>query len=115
MPVAPISSTHAAANAHAAALAGAGHKSALRALPQSEQIKAAAGQFEAIILRQLLQDSVGKIAGEGAAGSTYGFMLTDVLANKLTAGGGLGLGRMLVQQLSPRAAKVAAAPTEESP
>ncbi len=100
----------------AATLAAAGHPHALRQLPKSEQIKAAAGQFEAIILRQLLQDSVGKIAGEGTAGSTYGFMLTDVLANKLSAGGGLGLGRMLEQQLTPRAAKVAAAtPTEESP
>jgi flagellar protein FlgJ len=115
MPIAPVSSAHSTANAAAAAMAATGHPAALRQLPQSEQIKAAAGQFEAIILRQLLQDSVGKIAGEGAAGSTYGFMLTDVLANKLTAGGGLGLGRMLEQQLSPRAAKVAAAPNKESP
>ena len=115
MTVAPVSSAHAEANASAASMAAAGHPSALRQLPQSEQIKAAAGQFEAIILRQLLQDSVGKIAGEGTAGSTYGFMLTDVLANKLTAGGGLGLGRMLEKQLAPRAAKVAAASTESSP
>ncbi len=116
MPVASVSSAHATANATAASMAAAGHPAALRQLPQAEQIKAAAGQFEAIIVRQLLQDSIGKIAGEGTAGSTYGFMLTDVLANKLTAGGGLGLGHMLVQQLTPRAAKVAAAtPTKESP
>ena len=115
MPLAAVSSAHATNDATAAAMAASGHPAALRQLPQSEQIKAAAGQFEAIILRQLLQDSVGKIAGEGAAGSTYGYMLTDVLANKLTAGGGLGLGRMLAQQLSPRAAKVAAASTEKSP
>ena len=114
MSVAAINSTHTAADATAAAMAAAGHPAALRQLPQSEQIKAAAAQFEAIILRQLLQDSVGKIAGEGTAGSTYGFMLTDVLANKLTAGGGLGLGNMLVHQLSPRAAK-AAVFTEKSP
>jgi len=113
MSVAPVSSAHATANAAAASLAGAGHPAALRQLPQAEQIKAAAGQFEAIIVRQLLQDSVGKIAGEGAAGSTYGFMLTDVLANKLTAGGGLGLGRMLEHQLTPRAAKLAATDSPE--
>ncbi|HWA25099.1 MAG TPA: hypothetical protein VG734_05440 [Lacunisphaera sp.] len=112
MPVAPISS---ATQANAAQLAAAGHGSALRALPQSEQIKAAAGQFEAIIVRQLLQDSVGKIAGEGAAGSTYGFMLTDVLANKITEGGGLGLGKMLQHQLSPRTSLKALDTTEETP
>ncbi len=48
MPVAPVSSVHATANATAASMAAAGHPSALRQLPQSEQIKAAAGQFEAI-------------------------------------------------------------------
>jgi flagellar protein FlgJ len=113
MPVTPINS-HAAAGASFAA-AAAGRPQALRQLPQSEQIKAAAGQFEAIILRQLLSDSVGKIAGAEGAGNVYGFMLTDVLASKLSEGGGLGLGRMLEQQLTPRAAKVAAAPTKESP
>ncbi len=112
MSVSPITA-HAST---AATLAAAGHPAALRQLPQSEQIKAAAGQFEAIILRQLLQDSVGKIAGEGSAGNVYGFMLTDVLANKLSEGGGLGLGRMLEQQLTPRASKAAAAtPTKASP
>lgn len=112
MPIATISPATAQS---AASLAAAGHPQALRQLPQADQIKAAAGQFEAIILRQLLQDSVGKIAGEGTAGSTYGFMLTDVLASKLSAGGGLGLGQMLTQQLTPRADKVAESSNEESP
>lgn len=93
------------ATAAAASLAGAGKPQAMRNLPQAEQVKAAAGQFEAIILRQLLQDSVGKIAGEGGPGNVYGYMITDVLANKLTEGGGLGIGKILEQQLSPRTAK----------
>ena len=101
MAVTPISQTTAAA----ATLAAGGKPQALRNLPQAEQVKAAAGQFEAIILRQMLQDSVGKIAGEGAAGNVYGFMLTDVIANKLSEGGGLGLSGMLQQQLTPRAPK----------
>lgn len=91
--------------AAAATLAASGKSAALRNLPQAEQVRAAAGQFETIILRQLLQDSVGKIAGEGAAGNVYGFMLTDVIANKLGEAGGLGLAGMLQQQLTPRAAK----------
>jgi peptidoglycan hydrolase FlgJ len=94
------------ATSSAATLAAGGKPQALRNLPQSEQIKAASGQFEAIIVRQLLQDSVGKIAGEGAAGNMYGYMLTDVLANQLTAGGGLGLGSILEKQLTPHAAKM---------
>jgi peptidoglycan hydrolase FlgJ len=98
MSVAPISS----ATSSAAALAAGGKPQALRNLPQGEQVKAAAGQFEAIILRQLLQDSVGKIMGEGPTANVYGYLLTDQLANSLSQGGGLGLAPMLTKQLSPR-------------
>lgn len=98
MPVAPVSS----ATSAAAALAAGGKPAALRNLPQAEQVRAASGQFEAIILRSLLQDSVGKLMGQGPAGNMYGHLLTDVLATKLTEGGGLGLGGMLAQQLTPR-------------
>lgn len=99
MAVNPVSATASAA----ASLAAAGKPQALRNLPQADQVRAAAGQFEAIILRQLLQDSVGKITGGGASGNVYGFMLTDVIASKLSEGGGLGLSGMLQQQLAPRA------------
>jgi flagellar protein FlgJ len=98
MPVQAISHQASAA----ATLAAGGKASALRNLPKGEQIKAAAGQFEAIILRQLLQDSVGKIMGKGPTADTYGYLLTDTLANKLTEGGGLGLSGMLAKQLTPR-------------
>ena len=97
-----VTAVNATASA-AASLAAAGKPQALRNLPQADQVRAAAGQFEAILIRQLLQDSVGKIAGEGASGNVYGFMLTDVIANKLSEGGGLGLSGMLQQQLTPRA------------
>lgn len=98
MPIPAISHQTAAA----ATLAAGGKASALRNLPKGEQIKAAAGQFEAIILRQLLQDSVGKIMGQGPTANTYGYLLTDTLANKLTEGGGLGLSSVLAKQLTPR-------------
>jgi len=99
MSVAPIQSTATAA----ANLAANGRAAALKNLPQQDQIKAAAGQFEAIIVRQLLQDSVGKLTGgDNSGGGMYGFMLTDVIANKVTEGGGLGLSSILQQQLSPR-------------
>ena len=77
----------------------------LRQLPAAEQVKAAAGQFEAILLRQFLQDSVGKLmnpGGNSTGGNMYGFMLTDALADQLAASGGLGLGPVVAQQLMPR-------------
>lgn len=79
--------------------------------PQTpEEIKKAAGQFEAIILRQLLTPAIeplmsGGLAGGGAAsggGGVYGYMLTDTLADSLSKGGGLGLTQMLSRQLTPR-------------
>jgi peptidoglycan hydrolase FlgJ len=72
-------------------------------------IKKAAGQFEAIILRQLLAPTIepimnGGLGGTGGTGgSIYGYMLTDALAGSLSKGGGLGLGAMLEKQLSPHA------------
>jgi Rod binding domain-containing protein len=102
-----------------ASLAAAGNTKALANLPQDQQIKAVAGQFEAIMLRQFLKDSVsGLMGGEsgGAGGGVYGYFLTDVLATKLADAGGLGLGRMLRQQLTPRSATTAAtARHEKSP
>lgn len=92
----------------AALLAGLGgdvSTARLSHLPQDEQVKAVSGQFEAILLRQFLHESVGSIMGgkEGsAAAGVYGYLLTDVLATKLAQGGGLGLSSVLQHQLSPR-------------
>lgn len=80
--------------------------------PGAADIKKAAGQFEAIILRQLLGPSIepmmnggaGGSAGAGGGGGVYSYLLTDVLCGKLGAAGGLGLGRMLEKQLAPPSA-----------
>ena len=74
-------------------------------LSPAEQGKKVAGQFEAILLRQFLQDSVGNMMGGkegGPSGNVYGYLLTDVLASKLAEGGGLGLAKILQKQLTPR-------------
>lgn len=73
----------------------------------------AAQQFEAILVRQMLSKSVGSmLGGEGhTAGLMYGDLMTDVLAQNLTQGKGLGLGKIIETQLTPRSAtKVAMAP-----
>ena len=95
--------------------------------PTAAEVKKAAGQFEAIILRQLLTPSIEPImngglgaGGEsggagGGGGGVYSYLLTDTLANSLTAGGGLGLGRMLERQLSNPATASAPEAEPESP
>lgn len=87
-----------------------------------EEVRKAAGQFEAILLRQLLAPSIEPIMSGGLGGASspggagvYGYLLTDVLANSLSAGGGLGLGRMLEKQLSPAPAPEAGASTPNTP
>jgi len=73
----------------------------------AEQRKVVAGQFEAIMLRQLLSQSVGSMLGgeDSPAGSTYGYMLTDAFAQKLAQGGGMGLGKVIERQLTPAGEK----------
>lgn len=64
-------------------------------------------QFEAIILRQLLEPSIRPVmsgglgGGDDAGGGIYGYMLTDALAGSIAKGGGLGLAHVLEQQLAP--------------
>ena len=114
MSVSPVHSNPSAA----AAIAGlSGQPGKLANLSPAEQGKAVAGQFEAILVRQFLQDSVGNMLGgkEGGPGANvYGYMLTDVLASKLTEGGGLGLSKILQQQLTPHG-RTAAAPVASTP
>ncbi len=77
---------------------------ALRTAAPEVQRQQVAAQFEAILVRQLLSKSVTSMLGgaNDVGGNVYGDMLTDSLAQQLTAGPGLGLGRMITQQLTPR-------------
>ena len=83
--------------------------------PAAERQQVAA-QFEAILVRQMLNKSLTSMLGSenNAATSVYGDILTDRLAQQLTAGKGLGLGRMIASQLAPRGTPVAA-PAAPSP
>lgn len=61
------------------------------------------------MLRQLVAPAVepmmkSSLSGAGGAGGgVYGFMLTDVLANAMSQGGGLGLASVLEKQFTPQA------------
>ncbi len=78
-------------------------------LNPTEQRDAVSRQFEAILLRQFLQDSIGSMMGgdKSAGGSVYGYMLTDSLASKLSEGQGMGLAPMIARQLTPHGRPVA--------
>ncbi len=77
--------------------------------PSAADRKKVGAQFEAILIRQLLSQSLTSMLGNetSAAANVYGDMLTDTLAQQLTAGPGLGLGRMIATQLAPRGPVVA--------
>lgn len=114
MSVAAISN-HTAASASAAvdyALpAELGRSGTAKNAPSPADVKKAAAQFEAIIMRQLLAPSIeplmsGGLGGDGgsAGGGIYGHMMTEVLADNLAKSGGIGLGKMLEKQFSPASA-----------
>src|SRR6185312_5922216 len=94
-------------HARASRLTGA----ALRTASEAEQRAAVGAQFEAIFVRQLLGKTMSKMMGseESTAGSVYGDLITDTLAKSLTAGSGLGIGRMIEQQLTPRGVRALSA------
>lgn len=75
-----------------------------RSVNSSADRKKVGAQFEAVLVRQLLGKSVSGLLGgaDNVAGTVYGDMMTDILAQKLTAGPGLGLGRFIERQLTPR-------------
>ena len=122
MNVAPLTASSSAA---AGQIAGLAHSrellspAALRNAPPEVQRQQVAAQFEAILVRQLLAPTMTSMLGKsgGAASNVYGDMLSDTFAQKLTAGGGFGLSRLLEQQLAPRhpARSLAAAPSTAKP
>ncbi|WP_043589374.1 rod-binding protein, partial [Geminisphaera colitermitum] len=78
------------------------------------ELHRAAAQFEAILIRQLLAPALNSLTSGNALSSSspsapgatagsgiYGYMLTDVMAQSLSQNGGLGLARVIEQQLSP--------------
>ena len=119
MAVAPISPTvpHRVNVAHDLAALKRGN------LSPDESRKAVASQFEAILVRQFLQESIGSMmggsksgggAGGGGGGGVYSYMLTDTLADKLTEGQGMGLAPVIARQLTPRGKLVDAAPSQSA-
>ena len=72
-----------------------------------EEIKKTSQQFESILIRQFLSESMKSLLENGPSGQVYGYMLTDSLADSISKGGGLGLCSVLQAQLGnePKHAK----------
>ena len=58
-----------------------------------------ARQFEAILVRQFLTESMRPLLEGQKTGQVYGYLLTDALADSITKGGGLGIRSVLEAQL----------------
>lgn len=63
------------------------------------KIAEAAKQFEGILLRQILSESMKPLLENGPGAQVYGYFLTDSLADSIGKAGGLGLGHVLQTQL----------------
>jgi flagellar protein FlgJ len=59
-------------------------------------------QFESILLRQFLGESMKPLLESGPSGQIYGYMLTDSLAEQVSKAGGLGLAHVLQTQISQK-------------
>ena len=66
----------------------------------SEKGAEAARQFEGILLRQFLSESMKPLLEGGAGGQVYGYLLTESLSSSLVKGGGLGLTSIIQAQFS---------------
>lgn len=72
-----------------------------------EDVRRVSQQFESILLRQFLTESMKSLLEEGPSGQVYGYMVTDTLADSISKGGGLGLCSIIQSQLGnePKHAK----------
>ena len=68
-----------------------------------EDVKKVSQQFESILLRQFLSESMKSLLEGGPSGQVYGYLLTDSLAGSISQAGGLGLCSVLQAQLGNEA------------
>ncbi len=67
--------------------------------PSPEQEERVSQEFESILLRQFLSESMKPLLEGGPSGQVYGYLLTDSLAGSISHAGGLGLCSVLQAQL----------------
>ena len=75
---------------------------------KTEDAQKVGRDFEAILVRQMLAKT--NMGGKGG----YGDMATEAFASAVTAGGGLGFGKVIADQLAPHHAVTKAVPAHPS-
>lgn len=92
---------------------GPGHGMSLEAMagnpsiPEEDKQAEALRQFEGILLREVLRDTVESMVGAGIEGgqtqkAVYSHWMANQLIDSLTAGGGLGIARTVQEALQLR-------------
>ena len=76
------------------------HTLAIGKTVTAEKSAEAARQFEGILLRQFLSESMKPLLQGGPGGQIYGYLLTESLSSSLVKGGGLGLTSIIQAQFS---------------
>jgi Rod binding domain-containing protein len=100
----------------------AGNKS----ISDADKVTEVSRQFEAVLLRQILQDIrkpvLAPAEGDATATGIYSDMINNQLADSISRSGGFGLAKSLAGQLShqvlsyaPAAAEVSHAPVQTAP
>ena len=74
-----------------------------------------ARQFEAILVRQMLSESMKAMLEHGKDGQVYGYYISEAMADGITKGGGLGLRSILESQLRQQVPSQAASAQAMSP
>jgi flagellar protein FlgJ len=96
MNVSPIASSGASLSSLSPEVSLAGASTGFSAASNPQEV---ARQFEAILVRQMLAESMKSFVEHGQAGQVYGYFITDALAETLTKGGGLGIRSVIEAQL----------------
>lgn len=66
----------------------------------SDKPAEASRQFEAILVRQFIDESMKSLTESGGSGGqVYGYFITNTLADAMTKGSGIGLSNILQAQL----------------
>jgi Rod binding domain-containing protein len=58
-----------------------------------------ARQFEAVLVRQMMQETMKPLLENGHSGQVYGYFIADALSESFTKAGGFGLQSVLEAQL----------------
>ena len=76
--------------------------SAKLAAGKSKDPSEVARQFEAVLVRQILSESMKGLLEEGEGAQVYGYFIEETLADGITKGAGIGLRSVLEGQLRKR-------------